>query len=113
MASKFANFIQESGIDPRRLMAASAKIECLKLAGRQALAAAKKKKGKKEGKEGEAAPAAAKPELPSTRPVTRVLFDRAIAGKAVRSKSKTRLLRAVNRVLEQKKKDAVDLRALF
>jgi hypothetical protein len=34
-------------------------------------------------------------------------------GKAISGAAKTRLLRAVNRVLEQKQQDPVDLRALF
>jgi hypothetical protein len=35
------------------------------------------------------------------------------AGKVVSGAQKTRLLRAVNKILEQRKKDPVDLRALF
>jgi hypothetical protein len=37
----------------------------------------------------------------------------AAAGKVISGPSKNRLLRAVNRVLEQKKKSATDLKSLF
>jgi hypothetical protein len=37
----------------------------------------------------------------------------ATAGKPITGPAKTRLLRAVNRVLEQKKKSATDLKSLF
>ena len=87
MASKFTEFLQTNKIDPRRVASAS-----------QAIAAAG----------GEAPP---KPR--SGRPVTPQLLSRALGGKPVTGPGKTRLLRAVNRVLEQKKKEPVDLRALF
>jgi hypothetical protein len=39
--------------------------------------------------------------------------SQATAGKPVSGPAKTRLLRAVNRLLEQKKQAAVDLKTLF
>jgi Mg-chelatase subunit ChlI len=45
--------------------------------------------------------------------VTPQLLRKAIEGKPVTGPGKTRLLRAVNRVLEQKKQEPVDIRALF
>ncbi|HEX3595422.1 MAG TPA: hypothetical protein VHU80_09980 [Polyangiaceae bacterium] len=60
------------------------------------------------GEKGEAGP---KPR--SGRPVTPQLLRKAIEGKPVTGPGKTRLLRAVNRVLEQKKQEPVDIRALF
>ena len=41
------------------------------------------------------------------------LLDAASAGKPISGPAKTRLLRAVNHVLEQKKKSATDLKTLF
>ncbi len=111
MASKFATFLEQSGIDARRVVMASAQIERLKLADRHVLAAKASKKAK--GKDAGAGEASPEKELPSGRPVTTVLVNRALAGKPLRSKAKTRIVRAVNRVLEQKKKDPADLRALF
>ena len=45
--------------------------------------------------------------------MTPQLLQKALEGKSLTGPGKTRLLRAVNRVLEQKKQDAVDIRALF
>ena len=113
MASKFADFVQKQGIDPRRILVASRQIERLRPEDRSVRLERRRRKS------GEAAPAAAegadatraKPR--SGRPVTRRLIDQALAGKPVTGPAKTRLLRALNKVLEQKKKDPADLRALF
>ncbi len=112
MATKFSEFLDANKIDTRRILAISHRLEQLKYADRRI------KLGKKRGK-GEAAPAAeegdakapAKPR--SGRPVTPRLLSAAKNGKPVSGPAKTRLLRAVNRILEQKKKDPVDLKALF
>jgi len=112
MASKFADFMQKQGVDPRRILVASRQIERLRPEDRSV------RLDRRRRKSGEAAPPAegaevnrAKPR--SGRPVTRRLLDQALAGKPVTGPAKTRLLRALNRVLEQKKKDPADLRALF
>ena len=47
------------------------------------------------------------------RPVTPRLLNDAKAGKAVSGPAKTRITRAVNRILEQKKEKAVELKSLF
>ncbi len=113
MASKFAQFLQDNKIDPRRLVVVSKRLERLQSEDR------KIKFDKSRTKKGDAPAAAADgekkaPAKPrSGRPVTPRLIDAATAGKPVAGPAKTRLLRAVNRVLEQKKKAAVDLRAVF
>ena len=102
MASKFAEFIETNKIDPRRIRAASKKIEQLRREDREL------KVAKKKGDE------AAKDKKPrSGRAVTERLLASAAAGSDIPAPAKARLLRAVNRVLEQKKKDVVDLTALF
>jgi len=111
MASKFAQFLQDNKIDPRRLLVVSKRVERLQTADR------KLKFAKRKPKEG-AAPAAADPEKKaekprSGRPVTPRLIDAASNGKPVAGPAKTRLLRAVNRILEQRKKPVVDLKAVF
>ncbi len=53
------------------------------------------------------------PERRSGRQVTPRLVTAATIGKGVSGPAKNRLLRAVNRILEQKKQDLIDLRALF
>ncbi|HWP07777.1 MAG TPA: hypothetical protein VNN72_18625 [Polyangiaceae bacterium] len=113
MASKFAQFLKDNKIDPRRLMVVSKRIERLQPADR------KVKFEKSRAKKGDAPAAAADgekkaPAKPrSGRPVTPRLVTAATEGKPVAGAAKTRLLRAVNRILEQKKKAAVDLRTVF
>jgi len=108
MASKFADFLKAQKIDPRRISAASYRLERLTPEDRA------KRLKRRQSKGTTPAEGAPKPEKPrSGRPVTEQLMDRALAGKPVPAPAKTRLLRALNKVLEQKKKDPVDLRALF
>lgn len=110
MASKFEQFLKDQKIDPRRVLVASRQVERLRPEDRRV------KLEKRRGAAAAAAEGGDKPTLPkprSGRPVTGRLLSRACAGEVVSGAAKTRLLRAVNRVLEQKKKDAVDLRVLF
>ena len=106
MSTKFADFLKEHKIDPRRVIAASAQIERLRpedRAIRLARRAAKKQEdsGSDEKKE-------AGPERRSGRQVTPRLVTAASTGKTVSGPAKTRLLRAVNRVLEQKKQEIIE-----
>ena len=111
MATKIEDFLKEKKIDPRRVLAASAKIErlqptdrAIRLAKRQARSsedAAKKKEGA----------AAKKPR--SGRPLTNRTLSAVLQGKPISGPAKTRVLRAVNRLLEQKKQEKVQLSALF
>ena len=112
MASKFSEFLDTNKIDPRRVIAASRKLEKLRPEDRALRLARRRKKKKGDGEEPkEGAEKPAKPR--SGRIVTPPLLARAKAGKALTGAAKTRLLRAVNHVLELKKKDPADLRALF
>ena len=111
MATKIEEFLKDKKIDARRLMAASASIESftredrglrlIKRTARKSEDVAKKKEGL----------AAKKPR--TGRPVTPRAFSAAIAGKQIAGAQKTRILRAVNHILAQKKQDAVELSALF
>ena len=114
MASKFAQFLKDNKIDPRRLIVASSGIERLrpddrkiKLGKRQAKASP----GAQGAAEGEEKKAPAKPR--SGRPVTSRVLQAATGGKPLPGPAKSRLLRALNHVLSQKKKPAVDLRTIF
>jgi hypothetical protein len=111
MATKIEEFLKDKKIDSRRLLAASAEIErltradrglrLLKRVARKSEDAAKKKEGLAAGK-------------PRTgRPVTTRAFTAATSGKQISGPQKTRILRAVNHILAQKKQDAVELSALF
>jgi hypothetical protein len=110
VASKFSEFLTANKLDQRRILAASRAIENLRPEDRK-LRLAKRRGKKKEGGEAGAGEAAAKPR--SGRPVTGRLLSSALAGKPVTGPAKTRLLRAINRLLEQKKSEPVDLRKLF
>jgi hypothetical protein len=108
--TKFAKFLEESKLDPRRILAASCQIERLTREDRLFIAEAARKRrlaGKKEGAKAE------RKKMHSGRPVSPSLIDAAKAGKPVSGPAKSRLVRAVNRILEQKKQPAVELRALF
>jgi hypothetical protein len=112
MSTKFGDFIKEKKLDARRIIAASAKIENLrpedrKIRLQKRTAKANAAAGKEVAK-GEALP---KPR--TGRPVTNRAIDAALAGKSLTGPQKTRILRAVNAILEQKKAGAVELSALF
>jgi len=110
MASKFAQFLTDNKIDPRRIAAASRELERLRPEDRA------KRLARRQAKKSDAKPAegAEKPTKPrSGRPATSRVLTAANAGKPLSGPAKTRLLRAVNRLLEQKKKSATDLKSLF
>ncbi len=112
MSSKFTQFLENNKIDPRRLLAASKRIERLQTEDRSI------KLAKRRGKAAGAAPAAegekgAAEKPRSGRPVTHRLIAAAQAGKPVAGPAKTRLLRAVNHLLSQKKQEKVELKAIF
>jgi hypothetical protein len=116
MASKFAQFLKDNKIDPRRLLVASRGIERLrpedrklKLQKRQTKASAGAQAAAPA--EGEEKKGPSKPR--SGRPLTSRVLDAANGGKPLPGPVKNRVLRAVNHVLSQKKKTAVDLRAIF
>lgn len=106
MASKFQQFLSDNKIDPRRVLVASDQIEKLRPEDRALRLARRQARKEEGGKKPEGKPR-------SGRPVTTSLLNNALAGKAVTGPAKTRLLRAVNKILETKKKDPVELKALF
>ncbi len=112
MDIKFQQFLKDNQLDSRRLLNASKRLERLRREDRAARLA-KRQGAKREGgpkpEEGAEKPAKRR----SGRPVSPRLLAQAMAGKAVSGAAKTRLLRAVNQLLTQKKKDPADLRKLF
>jgi hypothetical protein len=105
--SKLQTFLTQNTLNSKRLLAVSHALEThrpedrtLKLQRRQS----KKAEGgeKKE---------IAKPR--SGRAVTPRALETALAGGAISGPTKQRILRAVNFLLEQKKKDKVELKTLF
>jgi hypothetical protein len=112
MATKFAQFLSENGIDPRRIVAASRAIERLRPEDRRIRLEMKRARSEESGG-GSTKEQKPRNKPRSGRPVTTRLLNDATAGKPISGAAKTRLLRAVNRILEQKKKKPTDLRALF
>jgi hypothetical protein len=109
MATKIEDFLKEKKIDPRRLLVASAEIERLR-PGDRAIRLAKRNARKSEDKKKEGLAA----EKPRTgRPVTQRALTAALGGKQISGPQKTRILRALNHVLAQKKLEAVELVAVF
>lgn len=111
MSTKFQDFLQEKKIDPRRILAASRLEERLRPEDRRLKLAKRQQSASESGGDGEEK--AEQPKPRSGRPVTPRLLHAASSGKSVSGPAKTRLLRAVNRILQQRKQDPVDLRALF
>jgi hypothetical protein len=116
MASKFSEFLDKNKLDTRRIVAASKKLERLRPQDRAQKLALRRSKAA--GAAAPGAPAegaeAKKPEKRHTgRPVTPRLVESVRLGKPISGPAKTRLVRAVNRILEQKKQKPVDVRALF
>lgn len=111
MATKIADFLSEKKIDPRRLLAASRELERFRPEDRKirlAKSVARKSEDAAKKKEGEAI------KKPRTgRPVTQRAIDAMMIGKPISGPTKSRILRAVNRILEQKKQEPVELVALF
>ncbi|NUP05763.1 MAG: hypothetical protein HOW73_06860 [Polyangiaceae bacterium] len=113
MSTKFADFITEKKLDRRRIIAASEKLERLRPEDRAVKLSKRNAKAKAAagGEEAKSAAPASKPR--SGRPVTNRAIEAAIAGKELTGPQKTRILRAVNALLETKKQGAVELTALF
>ena len=109
-SNKLKSFLDSNKFNTKRLLAVSHKLETLTRADR------KIKLGKRKGKDGEEKKAVEgeKPAKPrSGRPVTPRALESALAGGTISGPTKQRILRAVNYLLEQKKKDKVELKTLF
>jgi hypothetical protein len=108
--SKFAGFIASKKLDPRRILIASRRIEANKPEDR--LIRLKKRLARSAGD----APATEPKETRkprSGRPVTDRALQAALSGGKLSGPTKTRLVRAINHLLEQKKQAQVGLRELF
>jgi NAD(P)H-hydrate repair Nnr-like enzyme with NAD(P)H-hydrate epimerase domain len=107
--TKLGTFLASKKIDARRVIAASHKLETLRPEDREIRLSRRRAKGAEGGE------AAAKEERKprSGRPVTPRAIADALAGKSVSGPTKHRIVRAVNHLLEQKKAEKIDIRALF
>ncbi len=107
--TKLASFLASKKIDPRRVLAASHRLETLTGEDRKIKLNRRRAKG---GEGGEGAPKEERKPR-SGRAVTQRALDAALKGGTISGPTKNRILRAVNHLLEQKKAEKVDLRALF
>ncbi len=106
--TKFAQFITVRKLDPRRILAVSHRLEQPQAEDRL-IKLNKRRARKAEGDSG--VKETRKPR--SGRPVTPRALSVAVGGGDLSGPTKTRILRAVNHLLEQKKQDKVGLRELF
>lgn len=110
--SKLQDYLKQQKIDPRRLLAASHKLEASRPEDRVTRLAKKKAKGGDES----AKEAAAKKPQRSGKPLSGPTLDRALKAEstdAVSGAAKTRILRALNSVLVTKKQPEATLKDLF
>ena len=107
--SKLGDYLTKNKIHPNRVVTASKEIERLQPPDRELAA---KKKAMKDGKV-DKDEAVLKQKPRSGRPVTGATMTKAIAGQTINGPTKTRIVRAVNAVLAQKKKGEIGLRDLF
>lgn len=107
--SKFAQFIASKKLDGRRILAVSRKLEQFQPEDRLIRL---KKRQAKAGEGGENAPKETRKPR-SGRPVTHRALAAAMGGGELSGPTKTRILRAVNFLLELKKQEKIDLRTLF
>src|SRR4051794_28136725 len=104
--SKFQTFLTTNKLNPKRVLVVSHTLETLTKDDR--VLKLERRRGKKEGAEKKEV---AKPR--SGRAVTPRAMEAAVTGGTLSGPTKQRILRAVNYLLEQKKKDKVDLKTLF
>jgi hypothetical protein len=108
--SKLSDFLTKEKIDPRRVIAASHRVESLQPGDRVVrLARHRVRKGSASDAEKERAQGSAR----SGRPVTPPTLDRALSGKELPRKAKQRIVRAVNHVRAQRKQPEVQRADLF
>ncbi len=108
MANKLESFLSSNKIDQRRLVAVSKRLEGLRPEDRAIRLKQRQARKSEDGKKPEGL---AKPR--SGRPVTAMGLQRAFSDERISGPTKTRILRAVNHILETRKKSAVALDALF
>jgi len=105
--SKLQTFFSQHNLNANRVLSVSHTLETLRKEDRT-LKLERRRNRKSEGGEKKEV---AKPR--SGRPVTPRALTSALSGTEVSGPTKQRILRAVNYLLEQKKKDKVELRSLF
>ena len=107
--SKFSDFLAQHGIDSRRVLIASKRIEALRPEDR----AIKLKQRQMRKKEEKPTEENRLPKPRSGRPLAEPSLQKALQGATISGATKSRILRAVNAVLARKKKRETTLDDLF
>ena len=113
-STKFADFLKTKKLDSRRVLVISHQLETLQREDRDIKLAKRQAKGSDAAAapaEGEKKAAPKKPR--SGRAVTQRAMDVALKGGTISGPTKSRILRAINHLLAQKKQDKVELKTLF
>ena len=110
MSSKLEQFLTSKKIDTRQVLVVSKHLEGLLPADRALKLA--KRRGKVEGADAKAKEAG-KGKPRSGRAISKVQLTKIFTGKPVPGPARTRVLNAVNTILERKKLDKVTLADLF
>lgn len=110
-ANKLQSFLESNKLNTKRLLAVSHKLETLQREDRKIKLGKRKGKGDDAGADKGEKKELGKPR--SGRPVTPRALEQALKGATISGPTKQRILRAVNYLLEQKKKDKVELKTLF
>jgi hypothetical protein len=105
--SKLAQFLATKKLNSNRILAVSHKLETLTREDRT------KKLERRNNKKAEGGDKKEVGKPRSGRPVTPRAMATALSGGTISGPTKQRILRAVNYLLEQKKAEKVDLKALF
>lgn len=111
--NKLTAFLESNKLSPKRLLAVSHRLETLQRSDRTIKLG--QRQGKKAAEAGTATEGDKKEKVKprSGRPITPRALATALAGGTVSGPTKQRFLRAVNFLLEQKKKPKVELKTLF
>ncbi len=109
MATKLDDYLKKAKIDPRRLVVASHDLESLKPEDRAVRLLKKQAKGGNE----KAKEAVVGKTRRKGRALSEPALRAALVGKPISPATKSRLVRAVNAVLAQKKKGEAKLKDLF
>jgi hypothetical protein len=111
-SNKLKSFLDTNKLNAKRLLAVSHKLETLQREDRRIKLGKRKGKGDDAGEKKDTG--GEKPAKPrSGRAVTPRALEAALKGGTISGPTKQRILRAVNYLLEQKKKDKVELKTLF
>jgi len=109
--TKLNEFLTKQKIDPRRVLLASRKVESARPEDREIRRARRAVKMGEKPSDAMKAMAEKKPR--SGKPVTPPTLDKALVGKPLSGAAKTRIARAVNQILADKKKGEVAVSDLF